>query len=101
MCIYVSLSEIYIYFFVIFPFSHFIFNSTTVLSSSLVIPSSLGRPGVTPPDVVVSGDNVTLPSSFVAREANNDELFPLPLMFDHTYSLFRFRFSFYFHSTKY
>ena len=82
----------------IFPFFHFIFKSTIFLSrETLLSRETRGEP---PPDVV-SGENVTLPSSFIAlrREAITTMIFSPS--FVHTYSLFRFRFSFYFHSTKY
>ncbi len=92
MCIYVCLS-LNMYFYDIshyFPFFAFIFKSTILLRESR------GEP---PPDVV-SGENVTLPSSFIAlrREAIT-MIFSFFPLFIHT--LFRFHFSFYFHSTIY
>jgi len=84
MCVFLK----YVFFrhFSLFFFFHFIFKSTIFLSrESLLSRESRGEP---PPDVV-SGENVTLPSSFIAlrREAITTMIFFPFLSWSYIYSL--------------
>ena len=87
--------------FSLFPFLLCFFCYLYVIYLSLLGSPLRGPRGEPPPDVV-SGENVTLPSSFIAlrREAITTMIFVPFLFCSYIYSL-SFSRSFYLHSTKY